>query len=55
MELLFFWFVFMALIGWWADQWKRSIVVHVLLAFLFSPIVAGIVLLVRGRNTGDDA
>lgn len=51
MEFLFFWFVFMVLVGWWANEWKRSVPGFLVLAFLLSPIVAGIVLMVRGRRT----
>ena len=51
MEILFFWIVFMVLIGWWANEWKRSVPAYLALSFFFSPIVAAIVLMVRGRNT----
>lgn len=53
MEMVFFWFVFMVLIGWWANEWKRSVVGFMVLAFFLSPLVAGIVLMVRGKNTDE--
>lgn len=50
MEFVFFWFVFMAVVGWWASEWNRSIIGFMLLAFFLSPIIAGIALLVKGKN-----
>lgn len=51
MVFIFFWVVFLCLVGFWANEWNRSVPGFVLLALFLSPLVAGIVLLIKGRNT----
>lgn len=51
MEIFIFWIIFVCVIGWWASEWKRSVVGFVALAIVLSPILAAIVLLIKGRNT----
>ena len=48
MELLVGWVILAVLIGWWASQWGRGAGRWFLLAVIFSPLVAGIALLVVG-------
>tara|TARA_R110001583_G_scaffold158496_1_gene310422 strand:+ start:1466 stop:1720 length:255 start_codon:yes stop_codon:yes gene_type:complete len=50
MEMFFPYLFFVALIGFWASKWNRSVMVLVLVAFIFSPVVAGIILLFMGNN-----
>ena len=50
MSAVMFFAVFVALVGWWANEWKRSVLGFVVLALVLSPLVAGIVLLIKGRN-----
>ena len=44
------WLVFAGLVAWWAAVWGRSWPLFLLLAFLLSPLIAGIVLLILGRK-----
>lgn len=46
----FMWFVLCGLLAWWANSWGRSSGGFFLLSLLLSPLVAAIVLLVKGRN-----
>lgn len=50
MELFFPYLLFVALIGFWASKWNRSILIFVLVAFVSSPVVAGVILLFMGNN-----
>lgn len=50
MEFLLGWVAFAALIGWWANEWDRDAIIWGFLALILSPIIAGIALLVTGKN-----
>ncbi len=50
MEFLFFWLICMVFIGWWADQSGRSVLGFMALAFVASPLIAGLVLAVKGKK-----
>ena len=49
MEMFFPYLLFVVLIGFWASKWNRSVLVFVLIAFIFSPVVAGVILLFMGN------
>lgn len=50
MEVLLFWFVFAALVGWWSDAWGRKAWQFVLLSLICAPVVSAIVLVIMGRD-----
>jgi|GEM_PF-3507085 len=53
MEYLFVYLLFVALISWWAAQWNRDPTIWALLAFILSPIIAAIMLIVLGEEEGE--
>lgn len=50
---LFFWIFFSVAVTVWASKWGRSGFGYFLLSFILSPLVGGIVLLLRGRNESE--
>jgi len=48
-----FYFVFVVLIGVWANNLKRNVFGYIVLAFLLSPLVAGITLAIVGKKGTD--
>ncbi|MCX5751237.1 MAG: FHIPEP family type III secretion protein [Candidatus Saganbacteria bacterium] len=50
MEFLVFYIVFVALIGWWANNLGRNVLGCVICAILLSPLCVGIYLLIVGKS-----
>lgn len=49
-ELLIAWIALAVGVGWWANEWGRNPVAWGTIAFLLSPLVAGIGLVIKGRD-----
>jgi hypothetical protein len=49
-EVLIFLIVLSALIGYWASAWGRSGWAWGIVAFIFSPIIVSIILLIVGKS-----
>ena len=50
MDIIIFALIFSALVGHWANNWGRNGWLWFVIALLFSPFIAAIVLLVMGRD-----
>jgi hypothetical protein len=53
MGIFILWAVLCLLLAWWADSWNRSPLGYFPLALLTTPVIAGIVLLTRGKKEDD--
>ncbi len=50
MEYFLFYVLLVGLITWWSSEWGKDPLIWALLAFFLSPLIAGIALLVIGKE-----
>lgn len=50
MEMFVPYILLVALIGFWASKWNRSVIIWCVIGLLISPLVAAILLLIFGNN-----
>jgi hypothetical protein len=50
MEFFVFWIVIAFIVAWWAKSWGRSYGNYLVCSLLLSPLIASLVLLIKGQN-----
>lgn len=51
MGLFLIWFLFVIIVGYWAEKWNRNPLIWMIVALILSPVVGVIGLLIAGNNS----